>query len=213
MPAPARNSESPRRGALVAAALCAAVVGLAPATAQSQTLTDPDAAGDVVRFGKDERVVAVPERTLNDVSSTRLTHSASRVAIRVEYVDLKKGGDVQGLHIRLVTDEGVRRYLQLVAHPQHWSGETDMYNRRWHSVACGGVRHTIDYKANTMMVSFPRKCAGNPRWVKLRVVAYAQDRGFYADDALSDNPITAQDDTDLTTSRKVHRRASSRSEP
>ena len=71
------------------------------------------------------------------------------------------------------------------------------------------MRHTINYDTNVMRVSFPRRCASNPRWVKFRAVAYAQDGGLYADDALSDTPITSQDDNDLTWSARVQRQAGS----
>jgi hypothetical protein len=194
---------------LVVAVLCAAVVGVAPATAQAQTLTDPDTAGDMVRFNdRNDTVVPAPTRRLNDVTSTRLTHGTRRVSIRVEYVDLKRRGDVQGLYIPMVTNEGKRRYLQLVAYPRHWSGETDLVTGNFREVRCGGVRHTINYDTNVMRVSFPRRCASSPRWVKFRAVAYAQaDGGLYADDALSDLPITSQDDNDLTWSPRIHRQA------
>jgi hypothetical protein len=189
---------------LIVAALCAAVVGVTPATAQAQTLVDRDAVADMIAFNGDDAVVSVPDRKRNDVTRTRLVHGATRVAIRVGYVDLKKGGDVQAINITMATNE-VRRNLQLVAYPRHWSGETEMYDGKWRDVGCRGVRHTIDYRANFMKVSFPRKCAGNPRWVKFRVVAFAQDDGFFADDALSDRPIRSQDDNDLRWSGKVFR--------
>lgn len=189
---------------LLVAALCAAAVGVAPTTAQAQTLIDRDEAGDLITFNDDDAVVPVPERTRNDVTRTRLIHGTTRVAVRIGFVDLKKGGDVQAINVTMVTNE-VRRNLQLVAYPRHWSGETEMYDGKWRDVGCGDVRHTIDYEANFMKASFPRGCASNPRWVKFRVVAFAQGDGFFADDALSDRPITSQDDNDLRWTGKIYR--------
>ncbi len=189
---------------VVAAALCAAFVVAAPVPAQAQTLTDPDTVGDVITFNANDAVVPVPKRTLNDVARTRLRHGTTRVAIRVDYVDLKKGGDVQAINIAMVTNE-VRRNLQLVAYPRHWSGETEMVNGKWREVRCDGVRRRIDYQANYMRVSFPRRCASNPRWVKFQVVASARADGYYADDALSDRPISSQDSNDLAWSGRVYR--------
>lgn len=208
--APTRRSESPGLGRrstrpLVVAALCAAAVAISPPSARAGTLTEPDAVGDMVTFDESDAVVPIPERSLNDVSSTRLTHRANRVAIRVDYVDLKRGGDVQGLFIPVVTNEGVRRYLEVVAYQRRWSGVTEMYSGKWRDVGCDRVRHSIDYEANTLKVSFPRTCVSNPRWVKFRVAAYAQGDGFHVDDALDDDPLASQDDDDLTWSRKVRR--------
>ncbi len=204
-----RSSASPGIGArsirpLLAVALCVAAVGVAPSTAEAQTLIDRDEVGDVITFNGDDAVVPVPERRRNDVTRTRLVHGPTRVAIRVRYAELKKGGDVQAINVTMVTNE-VRRNLQLVAYPRHWSGETEMYDGKWRDVGCGGVRHTIDYAADVMKVSFPRACASNPRWVKFRVVAFAQDDGFFADDALSDRPVSSQDDNDLRWTGKVYR--------
>lgn len=210
LPSPglARRSTRP----FMVAALCAALLGVAPVTAHAQTFTDRDTVGDVVRFSDsdtDNIVVPAPLRRLNDVTRTRLAHGASRVAVRVDYGELRRGGDVQGLEIHMVTNEGARRYLQLVAYPRHWTGAAKLYTGRWGAVRCNGLRRTIDYGANVMKMSFPRRCASNPRWVKFRAVAYAQaGGGFYADDALSDAPLTSKDDR-LTWSGKVRRRARS----
>ena len=202
-----RSTRSTR--ALGIAALCAALVAVTPGAAQAQTITDPDAVGDVITFNENDADVPVPERTLNDVSATTLTHSARRVAIRVEYVDLsKRADDYQGLFIAVVTDEGARRRVSLDAWRGHWSGENQMYGRNYRDVRCA-VRHDIDYEANTMKVSFPRRCASNPRWVKFRAISYAQgDAGYFADDALRNRPIDSQSGN-LKSSRRIHREVAS----
>lgn len=184
-------------------ALCAAFVAVPAATAQTQTSFDPDTVGDLVEITDDDAIVPMPERTLNDVKATKLTHSATRVAIRVSYVDLQKVGEVQGLNVDMYTNEKPRR-VQVNAFPGRWSGEAEMYTVRWREVRCDGVRHTIDYTANIMKVSFPRECLGNPRWVDFRVVAYAEYNASYWDDALSDTPISSPDGNWLKWSGKVH---------
>jgi hypothetical protein len=191
----------------VVAALCAAFVA-APATAQAQSVSDADTVGDMITFNDDDAVVLAPERTLNDVSNTTLAHGARRVAIEVDYVDLKKrAGGFQSLHIVLRTNEGARRHVALIAEPQLWSGATMMFRGNGASMRCA-VRHAIDYEANVMRVNFPRHCASNPRWVKFRIQVSAQgDDGYFADDALSDTPIDSQDSNDLARSARVHRGA------
>lgn len=192
----------------VVAALCAAFVAAAPATAQAQTVSDADTVGDMITFNDDDAVVLAPERTLNDVSNTTLAHRARRVAIAVDYVDLKKrAGEVQRLNIDVSTNEGVRRDVVLMAEPQLWSGAAMMFRGNGASMRCA-VRHAIDYEANVMRVSFPRRCASNPRWVKFRIhVSAVGDGGYFADDALSDSPIASQDSNDLARSDRVYREA------
>ena len=191
---------------LLAAALCAAVVAGAPAAAHAETVSDPDTVGDMVTFDDQDAVVPVPERRLNDVSSTRLRHGVRRLAVRVDYVDLMKkaGGEYQSLGILIVTDEGVRRFVSLDAWRGHWSGESQMYDGSYDKVRCA-VRHSIDYEADVMKVSFPRRCASNPRWVEFRVWAQSSgDAGYFADDALRDRPIDSQAGH-MKRSDRVHR--------
>ena len=192
----------------VVAALCAAFVAAAPAAARAQTVSDADTVEDMITFNDEDAVVVAPERTLNDVSSTTLAHGVRRVAIEVDFVDLKKRtGEFQSLHILMRTNEGARRDVALVAEPRLWSGATMMFRGTGASMRCA-VRHAIDYEANLIRVSFPRHCASNPRWVKFRIQASAQgDDGYFADDALSDSPIDSQDSNDLARSDRVYREA------
>jgi hypothetical protein len=139
--------------------------------------------------------VPVPDRTLNDVSNTTLSHGHRRVAITVDYVDLKRraGGLGQYFQVHMVTNEGVRRHLDLVAVPGRWSGATQMYTRRYASMDCS-VRHTIDYEANVTKLSFPRRCVSKPRWMVFQAHSLVEsDEGVFEDDALRDRPITAGD--------------------
>lgn len=208
---------------LVAAALCAALVAAAPATAavpataqartvearaaQARTISDPDTVGDMVTFNADDAAVVAPDRTLNDVRSTRLAHRAHRVTIDVDYVDLRRraGGDYQRLFIVMRTNEGVRRYVSLDAWRRHWSGETAVFTGRLGPTTCP-ARHSIDYDADVTRVSVPRRCLSNPRWVTVRIAAVSQgDDGYFADDALSDSPIGSQDETDLIRSHRLFR--------
>ena len=65
------------------------------------------------------------------------------------------------------------------------------------------IRHSIDYTRNVIAVSFPRRCASSPRWVKFRVVGfrYVGD-GDYYDDALRDEPFLGENPAQ---SRRVYR--------
>ena len=198
---PIRRASRP----FVVAALCAAFVAAAPAMAQAQTVSDADTVGDMITFNDNDAVVPASERTLNDVSSTTLAHGARRVAIAVHYVDLERTGEFQSLRIGMRTNEGARRDVVLAAEPQSWSGTTMMFRGNGASMRCA-MRHAIDYEANVMRVSFPRRCASSPRWVRFRIqVSAAGGGGYFADDALSDSPIGSQDSNDLARSDRVFR--------
>ena len=106
------------------------------------------------------------------------------------------------------TDEGARRFVSLDARRRHWAGETSMFTGRGRPVRCA-VRHSIDYEANVIRVSFPRRCASNPRWVTFRIGASAQTgNAVFLDDALRDRPLTNAD-SNLARSDRVRRGATS----
>jgi hypothetical protein len=69
------------------------------------------------------------------------------------------------------------------------------------------VRHSIDYKANFVEVSFPRRAASNPRWVKFQIVTWAENpTGGYVDDALRDGPMTGDSGGEIPAwSNRVYR--------
>jgi hypothetical protein len=184
-------------------ALCAAFIAVPAVPAQGETVKDSDAVGDMSDVTDEDAIVAVPDRTLSDVRATKLTHSAKRVAVRVDYVDLQKVGEVLGIFVDMYTDEKSRT-VELSAFPADWSGKTQLYNWKFNKVSCDGIRHSIDYADNIMTVSVPRRCLGNPRWVNFRVLGFAEDSGSYWDDALSDNPISSVDGNWLKWSGKVH---------
>ena len=190
---------------LVIAGLSATMLLTCPAAAQAQRISNPDTVGDVTRVtfqrgGAD--VTPAPHRALDDVTSTRLTHSASRISVRVRYAELQRVGTGTSLSISVVTNEGIHRYLQLYSRPHDWSGMTEFYRRGGDPVRCA-VRHSIDYADNVIRASFPRRCASNPRWVRFSVIAWSvqQDDVSYLDDALLDRPVTLNDDGSTTDAR------------
>ena len=200
MPTQNRSSSTKRSStaarALTVGALCAAFVAAAPVPAYAQTLSDTDTTGDVVMATYTEEdqevLVPVPDRELNDISSTTLTHNPRRIGIRVEYAELKRV-DLQVLDIDMVTNEKVGRHITVLAYRKQWAGRTEFSGRHYRSIECE-VKHSIDYEANVMKVSFPRRCASDPRWAQFRVAAFV-DSGdeFYADDGLRDRALTAED--------------------
>ena len=96
-------------------------------------------------------------------------------------------------YVQMVTNEGVRRGLDVSADPGDWAGSTEMWRERDESQVRCAIRHSIDYTRNVIAVSFPRQCASSPRWVKFRVVALqGGETGVYLDDALRDEPFLSE---------------------
>jgi len=175
---------------LLVAALAAGLVVAGSSAAQAQSITDADAAGDMVNFGyDDEESRPAPNQVRNDVLRTTLTHGATRISIRVKYAELRRLGQGHGQYVQMVTNEGVRRGLDVSAYPNNWAGGTGMWRERDESSVRCAIRHSIDYTRNVIAVSFPRQCASSPRWVKFRVAAQRYgEGGIYLDDALRDKP-------------------------
>ena len=190
---------------LLVAALAAGLVVAGSSAAQAQSRTNIDAAGDMVQFDEetDEEPSPAPSQVRNDVLSTTLSHTDTRISIRVKYAELQRVDDAHGLFVQLVTNEGVRRELDVFAEPGRWAGDTWMWRGSDGSDVRCAIWHSIDYTANTIAVGFPRRCASSPRWVKFGVVGYRfKDTVSYYDDALRDEPFLGED---LAQSLRVYR--------
>lgn len=190
------------------AVVAATLVAAGSTAAQAQRVSDADNAGDMValEYETNESLPA-PDHVRNDVLRTRLTHSASRVSVRVKYAEMQRVGEHNELYFQMVTNEGARRILELSAGRGDWAGTTTLYGGDGHRVRCA-VRHLVNYTRNVVVVSFPRRCASSPRWVKFRVIAWTidDDGFFYFDDALDDAP--ALEDSAPAQSRRVYRASS-----
>jgi hypothetical protein len=205
-PPAGRNRRLTRPLAVVA--LVAAFATATTSAAQAQTISNSDRAGDMVSIDFETGATTpAPDQTRSDVIRTRMRHGAHRVSVRVEFAELQRVSDGNLLFIQMVTNEGARRIVTLEAGPGDWGGHTEFTRADERLVRCA-VRHSIDYSQNVMTVSFPRRCASRPAWVKFRVAAAGFDEnGFHLDDALRDQPMTDADN-DFVQSRRVYRSAS-----
>jgi len=191
---------------LLIPALAAGLVLAGSTAAQAQSNTNVDTAGDMVRVDYEtDQTRTAPNQVRNDVLRTTMTHSATRISIRVKHAELQRVGEGQGLLVQMVTNEGARRYIELSAGPGDWAGSTTMWRGDEREVRCA-IWHSIDYTTNTVAVGFPRRCASSPRWVKFRVLGYrAEEIGFYLDDALRDEPFLSENPAQ---SHRVYRASS-----
>jgi hypothetical protein len=195
---------------LLVAALAAGLVLAGSSAAQAQRITDTDTAGDMVGTNDENQDPhPTPNQVRNDVLRTTMNHRATRISIRVKYAEMRRVDDGHGQFVQMVTNEGVRRNLHISADPGHWAGRTEMWRGRDGGQVRCAIRHSMDYTANVIAVSFPRQCASSPRWVKFRVVGFRfVDDGDYYDDALRDAPFLEFLGETSAQSRRVYRASS-----
>ncbi len=173
---------SPRRlflGMLTAAALAAA-----PLPAHAASITTSDAARDVVSQADDQGPTQPePLRAEGDVLSMRVTHGNRAVRIRLQAAQLTRDPQQTMAHVfALRTNEGRRADLSIYVDGSRWQGQ------RWWTVdgrerSCRDVRTHIDYQAETVTATVPRRCLSNPRWVRVGGgIGVDSDSRLYADD-------------------------------
>jgi hypothetical protein len=137
----------------------------------------------------------VPVGSVNnvDVQSLRVRHLANRIVLKATYVNLNKKQIVLGATGSLRFNDGPEVGFFLDTYYK-WSGETVLFKTgSGDPISCSGFDHTIDYAADTVEVSIPRKCVGDPRWVRAAYLATGNkeddtaDGGYrnYRDNALS----------------------------
>lgn len=175
-------------------ALAAGLTFTTAGTAAAEGLTVRDARGDVqARDMETDEPTGQAGVANGDIVRTVMRHNDSRISVRIKYVDLRKAGDGRGDVVRVVTNEGVRRDVQVFAAPGMWRGDAGMSRPNGNPVDCG-VTHKINYDKNVTTLSFPRTCVSNPRWVQLGVGAMwmkFQASVYYADDAQLDGRVKA----------------------
>jgi hypothetical protein len=193
---------SVRRTLLVLAGASAlSVTTLLPA--QAQTLAVGDARGDVTAFDDTmEQPEAVDPTVRNgDVVRTVFRHTGRRISVRAKFADLAKQGDVRQDFLQLRTDEGQQRFVMVLAGRGGWAGETMMFRGNGSDVSCR-IRHHIDYADDVLTLSFPRRCAGSPRWVRVGFASMSgTEEQMYVDDAQSRGPVG----NELTMSPRLRR--------
>ena len=155
-----------------------------PTAAQARYSTHVDARGDVFRFDRvRERVVPLPNRADGDVIGTRLRHTDTRVQIRVRFAELRRPTPQplsgEWVDVRIVTNEGVRRLVQVVTNPRHRARAATMYRLFDYTekVRCP-IYRSSDYVHNVVTVGFPRACLSWPRWVRFNLEALSYDENY-----------------------------------
>jgi len=174
---------------------------LVPAPSAAAELSADDGAGDVWEAFYDDAGVLeawVKAATVvnGDVISTQARHTARRIVFLTRYVSLVRAPGEN----RFVTQQRMRFADGSTASVQvhtsrRWIGESYLADDDTGSgMPCAGLRHRIDFDADTVRASFPRTCVDRPRWLRYAGLAYAlsgsdtatgEDDHNYLDNALN----------------------------
>jgi hypothetical protein len=153
--------------------------------AQADTWSHADRAHDVARlkFTKADFAVkpARGDRT-TDITRLTVTHSAQRVTLRIKMRDLTNV-DLRSTVALIKTP--TRPYIVAVE-----SIEFAFVGKQMGR--CPRLQKNFDYQANLITIAVPRRCLGNPNWVRVGVLAETQTGALlsangapHLDDALS----------------------------
>lgn len=163
--------------------------GLA-APAHAQTYTRYDAKADVTASTCDNNgdnctdAIDATRKDL-DIVRTRLTHGYRSVQAFTSYADVSAAG-TKAYGVRIITNEGMRRHYTLIAHGSTVLGSVFERDSDGKKFACSGIKHAIDYTANTVTISIPRSCLSYPSTVRMGYGSadLTSDSTLYSDDAL-----------------------------
>ena len=137
----------------------------------TSTIADP--AGDVVvsGLGDDrETVASAPQNTEADILTTTVEHRTDEVGFVVALRDLRQGQYLD-LTANVTTDStGSRLPTQVTSLTYDGASTIDVY-RADGSSRCPAADVAVDHDADTVTMSVPRTCLGDPRWIEATVVA------------------------------------------
>jgi hypothetical protein len=164
-------------------ALAGLVVGGLGSPAYADTWSRADERGDVQKltFRRSGEVVK-PARNDRRTDITRVTanHGDRRLSLRIHVRDLRLA-DTRSVDVRIKTATGPYNVAVEVS---------DLSTVYKHGPWCPRLRHDLDYDANLITISVPRRCLDNPRWVRIGVrmstVNFSvRNPAVHVDDALS----------------------------
>ena len=154
------------------AVLGAAVLVPTPAGAERDTVVDmPGDAQklDWERSRKNDPVfLPAPDETSVDVVRTVVAHGETRLGVTVRYRELVRASDHE-TSIRVLTSHE-RRFDVRITLTSRGRAETAL-TRDDRFFSCPGLRPVVDVARHRVKVSLPTSCLGEPRWVRVGVVA------------------------------------------
>lgn len=191
-----------------AAALAAATIVLAGAgAAHAATTRVDDAQGDVWKgtFGPHRIHWDAAGSSLNgDIDAADIDHGVEDLTLTTTFKRLAKEKVAFQPYWLIRTDAGTEYGTYAYAGPHMWRGQHEFFNtsdssaRPIHALrgdlppaegTCDTMTHRIDYAEDTVTVTIPRTCLGDPAWVKVKSVAVSSRNGsdaLWVDNAHND---------------------------
>jgi hypothetical protein len=175
------------RSALVVAA--ATIVPLVPTAAHADKYVASDATKDVVLLASDGTTTAEPDRIEGDILRSTVRHKSRRVVMTMRFAELSAVG-LGDLHVFAIRSNKLNRVVSVDTGPGHWGGKVEVFKPNGKKVRCA-ARRAVSYDLNTATVSIPRRCLGNPRWVKVGMQhgTFVTQDEIHVDDALTNGRV------------------------
>jgi hypothetical protein len=164
--------------------LVAAVAGLAvlqPVTAQADSYVNHDAANDVVIFDDSGNEVKDPSRLDGDILTNGVSHYGRRLGVSMSFSDLGHDTAFSAYLFGIKTNERKRFMLSIYAIPgEGWAAGLESPRGK---VRCRGLSARVDYTADRVQATIPRRCLSAPRWARVGAAALtgSPDETVYAD--------------------------------
>ncbi|HEY0645803.1 MAG TPA: hypothetical protein VGD39_20490 [Nocardioides sp.] len=159
---------APRRLARIVGLLVALSLPGVPAAAHQ--ITEHDGRGDMVRVeegGSDPQ--PAPSATVGDVVRTSFRHETGRVSVRTRLAALERTG--RRFTVWVDVQDGAHHtwFVGVQATRRDRGGRTIVMDDRGRDLPCT-ADHRIDYVADTVQVSVPRRCLGDPARLRFRLL-------------------------------------------
>lgn len=199
------------------AALVPAAALLLPATAHAEKVVTEDPVGDASQVSimfteeSDELVVTpAPDETATDITRTVVAHGRTRLAVTVHVRDLVLSTAPEA-YLRVATPRGA--FQMSVTKVPGSRARVRLERKNGRVVECRALRAALDGDTNTVSVSLPTSCVGDPRWVQVGVgivrvsepTTHPEAPGalvVFADDGHRDGDIR---ENDVAKGPRVHR--------
>ena len=171
------------------AAVCVAVVATLPvisSPALAAHVTVDDTRHDMWRVEEGGTQPAPrPKAAIGDFVRASFKHSDARVRVTAKFVELARTGRRFALWVDVRNEDGKKTIAGVITTRRDRGGRALLMTNRGRDIDCR-VRHSIDYKQDTVRVSFPRRCIDNPRYLQFRAMSEHVRRNWAY--AYLDNP-------------------------
>lgn len=153
-----------------AVALLALGVTAGPANADREVVKD--AAKDVLTSTytetSGETVAIDPADTSNDITRIVVKHGNRRIRIVAHVRDLRAASEPI---LTSIVKTNETAYAVMLMRTPLWGSMLDITDVQSEddSVPCSGARQAISAKRDRFLISVPRRCLGNPRWIRASV--------------------------------------------